>query len=175
MLSNILVATDGSHTAKGAVDFAAELAAKLHVPLTIGHVLQHGAATEELCRMAEVEHLVHHIAKQPQLQFANVPSNMDAVFTGTLSLAERERIIMVMGEEIVARAAGRAEDQGAQNISTRIGEGDSAEGIIEMASDVGADLIVIGRRGLGRVQRLFDGSVSQKVNQRAECTVAIVR
>jgi nucleotide-binding universal stress UspA family protein len=42
MNTHIFVATDGSDTAMRAVDLAAEIAAAFDVPLTIGHVLQHG-------------------------------------------------------------------------------------------------------------------------------------
>lgn len=175
MLSSILVATDGSETADRAVNLAAKLASKLGVPLTVGHVLQHGARAEELGRMAEAEHLVRHAVAETRLQFANVPSNMDAVFSGNLSGAERQRIVAVIGEEITARAARRAEAAGAQEVSTRVVNGDYDEGILGIAKEVGADTIVIGHRGLGRLQRIFQGSVSQKVNQQAECTVITVR
>ena len=175
MISNILVATDGSDTAGRAVDLAAEIASKLGVPLTVGHVLQHGARAEELNRMAEAEHLVRHTASEARLNIANIPSNMDALFTGTLSGADRERAIAVMGDEIADGAARRAKEKGAKNVSTRVVNGDYDEGILEMAKEVGADMIVIGHRGLGRLRQMFQGSVSQKVNQQAECTVVTVR
>jgi nucleotide-binding universal stress UspA family protein len=175
MFSNILVATDGSDTANRAVDHAADLAARLGVPLTVGHVLQHGASTEELERLAEVEHLVHHVAAEPSLDFANVPTTMDAVLSGTLSGAEKQRVIAVIGEEIVDRAALRAKAAGAGDVATRVVNGDYDEGILGMAKDIGADTIVIGQRGLGRLRQLLQGSVSRKVIQQAECAVIIVR
>ncbi len=175
MIPNILVATDGSNTADRAIEFAADLASRLGVRLTVGHVLQHGARAEELNRMAEVEHLVRHAASEARQNFANVPSNIDAIFTSTLSGAEKARIIAMIGEEIVDRAARRAKDAGAKDVSIRVVNGDYDEGILEMAKDVGADTIVIGQRGLGRLQRVFQGSVSQKVNQQADCTVVTVR
>lgn len=125
--------------------------------------------------MAESEHMVRHAVSEARMNFANVPSNMDALFTGNLSGAERERIVAVIGEEIVARAARSAEAAGAKNVSTRVANGDYDEGILEMAKEVGADTIVIGHRGLGRLQRIIQGSVSQKINQQADCTVVTVR
>lgn len=175
MISNILVATDGSDTAGRAVDLAADLASRLGVPLTVGHVLQHGARSEELNRMVEVEHLVRHAATQTRPEAANIPSNLDAFLTGTLTGAEKARAITVIGEEIANRAARRAKDAGAKDVSTRVVNGDYDDGILEMARGVGADTIVIGQRGLGRLQRIFQGSVSQKVNQQAETTVITVR
>jgi len=175
MISKILVATDGSDNAERAIDLAAELASRLEVPLTVGHVLQHGARAEELNRMAESEHMVRHAAAETRLDFADVPSNMDAILTGKLSGADRERIVAVIGDEIVARAAQRARDAGAKDVATLVANGDSDEGILEMAEVTGADAIVIGRRGLSRLRRILQGSVSQKVNQQAECTVITVR
>ena len=175
MISNILVATDGSETAGRAVELAADLAAKLDVPITVGHVLQHGARVDELSRMAEIEHLVRHVKVELQPHLNDIPTNMDALFSGSLSGADRERIVAVIGEEIAARAARSAKDAGAKNVSTRVVNGDYDEGILSMAKEVGADTIVIGHRGLGRVQRIFQGSVSQKVNQQADCTVVTVR
>ncbi len=175
MISNILVATDGSDTADRAIDLAADLASRLGIPLTVGHVLQHGARTEELSRMAEAEHMVRHVSAEARPDIADIPSNMDAIFTGKLSGAERERMIAVIGEEIVNRAARKARDAGVKDVSTRVVNGDYDEGILQMAKEAGADTIVIGQRGLGRVRRFFQGSVSQKVNQQAECTVVTVR
>ena len=51
--------------------------------------------------------------------------------------------------------------------------GDPGEVIVEAGDD--ADLIVVGSRGLGRLERLFIGSVSTKVVQRANCDVLVVR
>ncbi|WP_294620833.1 universal stress protein [uncultured Roseovarius sp.] len=175
MISNILVATDGSDTADRAIDLAAGLASRLGIPLTVGHVLQHGARTEELSRMAEAEHMVRHVSAKARPDIADIPSNMDAIFTGRLSGAERERMIAVIGDEIVNRAASKARDAGAKDVSTRVVNGDYDEGILRMAKEAGADTIVIGHRGLGRLQRFLQGSVSQKVNQQAECTVVTVR
>lgn len=175
MIANILVATDGSDTAGRAVDLAADLAARLGASLTVGHVLLHGARAEELNRMAEAEHLVRYAATEARLDIANTPGNMDALFTGSLSGAEKERAVTIIGEQIANRAASRAKDAGAKDVSTRVVNGDYDESLLGIANDVGADTIVIGQRGLGRLRRIFQGSVSQKVNQQAECTVVTVR
>jgi len=52
---------------------------------------------------------------------------------------------------------------------------DPAEGILSIAENVGADMIVIGHRGLGRLKRVVLGSVAQKVLSHAECSVMAVR
>jgi nucleotide-binding universal stress UspA family protein len=55
------------------------------------------------------------------------------------------------------------------------GHGDPAEVIVDAAKEVGADLIVIGTRGLGAAERVLLGSVSTKVLHDAPCDVLVVR
>ena len=52
-------------------------------------------------------------------------------------------------------------------------QGDPGDVIVESAK--GADLVVVGSRGLNPFQRLLLGSVSSKVVHRAECDVLVVR
>lgn len=52
--------------------------------------------------------------------------------------------------------------------------GDPADGILTVAAEVGADLIVVGARGLGAIERFVRGSVSTKVAHHSPCDVLIV-
>jgi nucleotide-binding universal stress UspA family protein len=52
--------------------------------------------------------------------------------------------------------------------------GDPAEAIVKAAEQNGADLIVVGARDRGWMQRLLDHSVSQDVARHARCDVLIV-
>lgn len=47
--------------------------------------------------------------------------------------------------------------------------------IVEVAADLGADLIVIGTRGRSRVKSLLLGSVAENVVQKAPCPVVVVK
>jgi nucleotide-binding universal stress UspA family protein len=53
--------------------------------------------------------------------------------------------------------------------------GDPAEEIIRLASIYGAELIVLGSRGLTGVNRILKGSVSSEVVSEAPCTVMVVK
>lgn len=55
------------------------------------------------------------------------------------------------------------------------GEGEPADVINEAAKEVGADLVIVGTRGLGAAKRLVLGSVSTKVVHDAPCDVLVVR
>jgi nucleotide-binding universal stress UspA family protein len=52
--------------------------------------------------------------------------------------------------------------------------GDPASSIARLADERNADLVVIGTRGLGPVQRLLGQSVSQAVSRRVNCDLLIV-
>jgi nucleotide-binding universal stress UspA family protein len=81
---------------------------------------------------------------------------------------------IAQGHEIIDEAL---EELSAYDIDvhTELLEGPMAETIIRIAEVRNADLIVIGARGLGRLQGLLLGSVSQKVIQHAPCPVLVVR
>ena len=53
--------------------------------------------------------------------------------------------------------------------------GKPAEEIMKAASKQQADLIVMGAKGLGAVDRIVLGSVSTRVVQHANCAVLVVR
>ena len=79
-----------------------------------------------------------------------------------------------------ARAAALAEARsflGERGIEAKLveGHGNPADVIVQEAEDSGADLIVIGTRGLNAAKRLVLGSVSTNVVHHAPCDVLVVR
>jgi nucleotide-binding universal stress UspA family protein len=50
-----------------------------------------------------------------------------------------------------------------------VAQGQAAEVIVERAKEEGADLIVMGRRGLGSARALLMGSVSHRVAHLCQC------
>ena len=73
------------------------------------------------------------------------------------------------------RAEERCGELGVDVAETSVRSGDYADEIIEAAESAGADMIVIGSRGLGPVKRTVLGSVSQKVLHHATQTVVVVK
>jgi universal stress protein family protein len=53
--------------------------------------------------------------------------------------------------------------------------GNPSDEIVGVAKTTGAQLIVLGSRGIGRLQRLVLGSVSESVLLQSECTVVITK
>lgn len=77
-------------------------------------------------------------------------------------------------EQILAEATMRANRNGATSIKRRFLWGNPAEAIISEAKREGVDLLVVGRRGRGRLAGLLLGSVSQKVASLQHCPVLVV-
>jgi nucleotide-binding universal stress UspA family protein len=50
-----------------------------------------------------------------------------------------------------------------------------APGVVALAEDIGAGLIVMGSRGRGEIRRALMGSVSDLVVRHAHCLVLVVR
>ncbi len=148
MVSHVLVAVDGSDHADRAVDFAAEFAVKYDADLTILNVVSYASTVPlSLGAYAELEGLY----------------------------AESRSILEDAGREIVDRAAKRARGLGVQRIATMVEIGSPARVICDTADKIGADVVVMGRRGLGDLYGLLLGSVSHKVAHSADCTLITVK
>jgi nucleotide-binding universal stress UspA family protein len=80
-------------------------------------------------------------------------------------------------EDVEATLAGAAEDARAAGIeaATYPREGDPADAILDVAEELGADLIVVGNKGMTGAKRFLLGSVPNRVSHHAPCSVLIVR
>jgi nucleotide-binding universal stress UspA family protein len=75
---------------------------------------------------------------------------------------------------IMDGASARANHHGVVDIKTLSMSGDPASVTLKIALEEQADLIVVGRRGLGGLARLLLGSVSEKIVTHAHCAVTVV-
>lgn len=108
------------------------------------------------------------------------------VFTSSRGLPSEDlrRLAHVEGDISAARhalidhtleeAVERAKQVGVSDVRRISHHGDPAATIISTAKEEGADLIVLGRRGMGTVSELLIGSVSRDVVNRAHCPVTMV-
>jgi nucleotide-binding universal stress UspA family protein len=61
------------------------------------------------------------------------------------------------------------------HIESRVLHGDPSGKILSYANEINADLIVMGSKAYGKIQRLFLGGVSEDVVRNAKCSVMIAR
>ena len=92
-------------------------------------------------------------------------------------LDEIDRILSERATALVekALAALRAGECKTLRLTSKTFHGSAKQVIVEEAKAWGADLIVIGSRGLGALDRFLLGSVSQAVVHHAPCSVEVVR
>jgi nucleotide-binding universal stress UspA family protein len=141
----ILVGVDGSESADRALEHAAKLAKAPDGRLKIVHVISSGnVALDELQDYALREHMT----------------------SGD--------VLNAFADDKLIAARQRAEALGAPSIETEAPWGDIAESIIAIADRDATDLIVLGKRGRGRLSGLILGSTSQKVVALARCAVTVV-
>ena len=171
-ISSIVIADDGSDHASAALDMAIELALKFQAKLTVAHVYTHDHPPEELRHLVEVEHLAGTgRSEEPSTDISSLVTREPAA---SETIAE-ERLITVLAEQIIKNAVNKATDAGVREVSSATRAGDYANSIIAVAEEQNADMIVMGRRGLSNLKGLLFGSVSQKVSQRANCSVLTVK
>jgi nucleotide-binding universal stress UspA family protein len=141
----IVVGTDGSETAGKAVDAAVELARVC------------GATLE----------LVSAYEPVPAARLRDEARQMPADLQWMVN--PREDV-----DATLVEAAGRAAAAGV-TANPHAREGDAADAILDVAEELGADLIVVGNKGMTGAKRFLLGSVPNKVSHHAPCAVLIIR
>lgn len=145
MLKRILLATDGSPSARDAARWAGELARQL----------------------GDVTVIVAHVVPGPGVY---VGADGTTVLEAEPLTAEQ----LVAVAQPVVEEAERIIGPGVRT-DHRTMEGLAAESIVNLAAKENADLIVIGRRGLNPLAQLVLGSVSERVTRLARCPVTVVK
>ncbi len=163
MFKTIVTATDGSESALRALKMAAGLAVAHDAAVVVVHVLGEGDVPEALRHMAEVEHLVEpeHLTNT---QVANLATGM-SLSVRAETAAHLARVHDAVGERLLANARHECEEAGVKRVETVKASGDPASAIVRVAADRGADLVVLGSRGLSDLKGMLLGSVSHKVIQ----------
>lgn len=172
-VNRIFVPVDGSEHAEKAVALAGEIAGKAGATLILGHVLMRHAQAKTLSNLVNVSQLSEE--SRTSLNRAQNPQPGYPPVSDTLTLPEFTKALKEIGTLVLERARKKAVENGAQNIETRLLDGEPAKAIVEAAREEKADLIAMGTRGLGQLKRLFVGSVSYKVSHSAPCTTMVVR
>ncbi|MEM8653211.1 MAG: universal stress protein [Pseudomonadota bacterium] len=147
MFSKIVVGVDGSQTSDNAVRIACDLAGKYDSALYLVHT--------------------------PQPQTVAFAMGAVAGYHAVTTMPDQAEVLLA-ADKIVADATAVASDCGRNIAGVQAEQGDPADHIVGYAKEVGADLIVMGRRGLGSIGSLVQGSTSLRVNHLAKCATLSV-
>jgi nucleotide-binding universal stress UspA family protein len=145
MFGSIVVGTDGSDTASEAVRQATELA---------------NAVGARIHLVSAFEPVGNQRLREEKQQ---VPEDMSWMVN------QREDVDATLRD-----AAEQIQEAGVE-VETYARQGDPADAILDVAEEKGADLIVVGNKGMTGARRFLLGSVPNKVSHHAPCNVMIVR
>lgn len=144
MFSTIVVGTDGSDTARQAVDVAVDLARLSGATLHLVNVFRAGS---------------------PGVSVAAAGAAAGASDAAGRAMSKEA------GQRVLDEAAARAGDV---KVERHVVAGTPADGIVEVADTVSADLIVVGSKGMQGARRIL-GSVPNSVAHAAACHVLVAK
>ena len=160
MIHHVLVPTDGSENAERAVRFSAQVADRRHE--------------------AEVTVIYVHLRVQPvsqeraSVQVPGEPHHEVPLFQNETDSEE-----LVHAQEIVDGAVAEIKSLVTSpdvTVTGRVVVDDRVdEGVLKVADEIKADIIVMGTRGLSPLRGAIMGSVSHAMIEKATCPVLIVK
>lgn len=144
-----------------------------------------GVDYSELSALALVEavatarsHERNHVHIVHSMPIVSAPSPLGVSYVAsTVDTNKAAEELKKFVEDVLAKAQDKFSDGRpiAERLTTHIRVSDAREAIVQLASDVEADLVVIGTHGRRGVSRLLMGSVAESVVRTAPCPVLVVR
>ncbi|TVS10786.1 MAG: universal stress protein [Wenzhouxiangella sp.] len=144
--TSLLIAFDDSESAGRALDFGLGLAETLRLPVRIIYATRPAARRSGEVRTINLEKLQEAAESVPEYE---------------------------LGAALLDRALERAGQRQVSVEPVLLG-GDPAEALLRYAAECDRPILVIGRRGRGRLQGLLMGSVSDKTVRLAKCPVIVI-
>jgi nucleotide-binding universal stress UspA family protein len=148
MYENIVVGTDGSERAGVAVSHAAMLASLSGATLHIVHAYRTVMLSE---------------------------AAVSATSGGgrTVDVQSANASVAAEAQAVCRQAAAHAQSNGVI-VETHAVRGDPSDALTDVAQSVGADVVVVGNRGMTGMKRFVLGNVPNKISHRAPCSILIV-
>lgn len=139
MFKTILLAYDGSEHADRALDIAAEMTRAFDAAL--------------------------HVVSIPEPE---MPAVVLAPYGTVVDVPPSDSQVADAGAKVIEQAQARLSEVSVQLANSHVRRGDPVGSILDIADATDADLIVMGRRGLGAFKAFALGSVSQSVTQQTK-------
>ena len=144
-----------------------------HSPVVVGYDFSHSghAALHRAVSLAaraphHVLHIVCAVSSSASIPSIPVYDGVDAMYAARV----QEALALEVQQEL-----DRADVTSRINFFVHARIGKPADEILAIASEVGADLIIVGSHGLTGLERLVLGSVSEKIVREAGCSVEVAR
>ena len=144
MFSSIVVGTDGSKTATEAVREAVDVAKAVGATLQL--VSAYAPVSESRLRAER----------------RRAPADMQSVVN-----PRRETDLILSDAADIAREAD-------VEVNVHARQGDPSDAILDVAEELGADLVIVGNKGMTGAKRFMLGSVPDRVSHHANCSVLII-
>jgi nucleotide-binding universal stress UspA family protein len=148
MYTQIVVGTDGSQGASIAVGAAVELA-----KLT-------GAT-------------VHVVHAYKVISAASLSAGAEVGMLPAVGVLDSNDLAEERGRLVCDDVVERAREAGVTAVAHSV-PGDAADALVSVANEVGADLVVVGNRGMSGVKRFVLGSVPNKVSHHCPTSLLVV-
>lgn len=112
---------------------------------------------------------VLHVVNVPGIPYPAMGANVakDLVMTVERAMNEEGERVLNQAESLLPLHPG--------SVSKQLEMGSPAESILKMAQEENVDLVVMGARGMGRIQEQIFGSVSHRVMTHASCSTLLVK
>ncbi len=144
--TSVIIAIDDAESSGRALDYGLELAEALHVPVRLLHVISHAEDHSGGVRRVDLNEIDRAADGRPE-----------------------EALGGALLDRALERAGARKVD-----IEAALLGGDPAETLLRFVAECDKPILVVGRRGQGRLSELLLGSVSDKIIRHAECPVMVV-
>ncbi|HEY7490197.1 MAG TPA: universal stress protein [Candidatus Tectomicrobia bacterium] len=162
LYTHILVPTDFSTAANRALRYAFEEATQHQAKLTLLHVTRHYPTVD-----------VYYIEGTPEQREGYAPERsgkFPALPTPPPEVVRRD-----YNEEALVQLQDLVPASFTGPWKAEVASGDPADAIVQVAQDLGVDLIVMATHGRTGLQHVFLGSVAEKVIRHAPCPVLTIR
>jgi nucleotide-binding universal stress UspA family protein len=147
MYRTIVVGTDGSGTAEVALVHAINLAEQNGAALHVVHAYHLASAAAAAQSAGAGAPTIDHVAVNDEIH-----KESDSILQRAVEAAARQNV----------------------TAEKHPYPGDASNGLVSVAEEVNADLIVVGNRGMSGVRRFVLGSVPNKVSHHCPCSLLIV-
>lgn len=162
MIHHVLVPTDGSEFAERAVRFSAQVADRRHeaeVTVIYVHLRVH-PVVQERATVRVPDEPRHDVPLAPVHEEADSEELVHAQEIVDAAVAEIKSLVTSPDVTVSGRVV----------VDSRVDDG-----ILKVAEETKADIIVMGTRGLSTLRGAIMGSVSHAMIEKAQCPVLIVK